>query len=252
MIKLYVNIMKIIISMIKLLIIVCQIIIQSRNLIYQKEDKNRKDLKIDDNVNKTVAENIKCKNIINSRKVINILNHNYAILFKGSASPIFTIKEYLKIDNDKIINDNNIVKFTVLCETFKFKGDKTDIEDLINNEIIKNNSIIIDVDINTKDIIDKYKLSMEVLRNIGPCIDLQCSGINLLGNKIYRVYNSLFEIREYYRTKHNKIINKNTIIINYKNKDFKLILKNIGSCNEHYYIEEEYIKNNEGIISYDE
>jgi len=29
----------------------------------QKEDKNRKDLKIDDNVNKTVAENIKCKNI---------------------------------------------------------------------------------------------------------------------------------------------------------------------------------------------
>lgn len=156
----------------------------------QKEDKNRKDLIIDDSVNKTVAENIKCKNIINSRKVINFLNHDYAILFKGSASPIFTIKEYLKIENDKIINDNNIVKFTVLCEKFKFKGDKTDIQDLINNEIIKNNSIIIDVDINTKDIINKYKLSMEVLRNIGPCIDLQCSGINLLGNKVYRVFNN--------------------------------------------------------------
>ena len=93
---------------------------------------------------------------------------------------------------------------------------------------------------------------MEVLRNIGPSIDLQCSGINLLGNKIYRVFNSLFEIREHYRTKHNKIINKNTIITNYKNNNFKLILKNIGSCNEHYYIEEEYIKNIEGIIPYDE
>ena len=43
-------------------------------------------------------------------------------------------------------------------------------------------------------------------------------------------------------------MNKNSILPNYKNKKFKLVLKNIWNYNEHYYIEEKCIKSNEGII----
>ena len=222
------------------------------NLKQIKKVNNKEELKIDNNVNKTVAENIKCKNIINSNKVTNFLNHDYAIKFKSEASPIFTIKEYLKYNNDEIIYDKNLIKFSEFCKNFNFKNDKTDIVDLKNNEFIKNHNIIIDIDIHIKDFITKYKLPMEVIRNIGPCIDLKCSGNNFLDNKIYRVFNSLFELRDHYRTKHNKLVNQNSVIINYKNNNFKLVLKNTGNCNEHYYIEEKYIKNVEGIINYNE
>ena len=93
---------------------------------------------------------------------------------------------------------------------------------------------------------------MEILRNIGLCIDLKCSGNNMVGNKIYRVFNSFFELRDHFRTKHEKIINENSVLLNFKNKNLKLLLKKYGSCSEHYYIEERSIKDDINIIKYDE
>lgn len=42
------------------------------------------------------------------------------------------------------------------------------------------------------------------------------------------------------------------ILLNYKNKNLKLLLKKYGSCSEHYYREEKFIKNDINIIKYDE
>ena len=64
-------------------------------------------------VNKTVAENIKCKNNINPRKVIiNFFICVYSILFKGRVSPLFSIKEYLKIEINKILSQQCLLSVT--------------------------------------------------------------------------------------------------------------------------------------------
>ena len=65
------------------------------------------------NVNKIVVENIKCKNNINPRKVIiNFFICVYSILFKGRVSPIFSIKEYLKIEINKILSQQGLRSVT--------------------------------------------------------------------------------------------------------------------------------------------
>ena len=109
------------------------------------------------------------------------------------------IKEELKLD---------LKTFNELIEKFKFKKDKTDIDELNNCEIIKNNTIIIDEDIETGDLLNKYNLSMEVMRNIGYCIDLNCSGSNVKNNNIYKLFNSFLELQDHFRRQHNKNLKK--------------------------------------------
>ena len=50
-------------------------------------------------------------------------------------------------------------------------------------------------------------MAMEMPRIIDPFIDLKFIYINLVNNKIYWVFNNLFELRDHYRTKHNKLEN---------------------------------------------
>ena len=52
------------------------------------------------------------------------------------------------------------------------------------NKSFKNKTIIINEEIEINKLIKEYKFSMEILRNIGLCIDLKCSGKNMVGNKI--------------------------------------------------------------------
>lgn len=120
------------------------------------------------------------------------------------------IKEELKLD---------LKTFNELTENFKFKKDKTDIDELNNCEIIKNNTIIIDEDIETADLFSKYNLSMEVMRNIGYSIDFNCSGSNVKNHNIYKLFNSFFELQDHFRRQHNKKIKKNSVLINYKTKN---------------------------------
>ena len=93
--------------------------------------------------------------------------------------------------------------------------------------------IIINENIKINKLINEYKLSMEILRNIGLCIDLNCSGNNMVGNKIYRVFNSFFELRDHFR----------------KPNMEKLLY---GSWSEDFYIEDRFTKDNINIIKYDE
>ena len=91
---------------------------------------------------------------------------------------------------------------------------------------------------------------MEFLRNLGPCMDLLYSGYASNNNKIYRVFNSMFELKEH----HNKIINKYNLLIksNINIFNYKLILNKNGKIEEHYYIEEKNLINNDFILSYKE
>ena len=52
-------------------------------------DKN--EVIIDNNVNKTVAENIKAIKVINSRKITKFWNYDYAVIFKGTKNTNTTI-----------------------------------------------------------------------------------------------------------------------------------------------------------------
>jgi len=95
---------------------------------------------------------------------------------------------------------------------------------------------------------------MEFLRNLGPCIDLECSGKGISVNSIYRVFNSMFELRAHHRRHHKNNIRKYSILIKPKinNNNYRLILSKNGNCEEHYYIEEKYLIENDLILPYDE
>lgn len=95
---------------------------------------------------------------------------------------------------------------------------------------------------------------MEFIRNLGPYIDLSCRGITINNNKIYRVFNILFELKDHCRKLHFKKFIKYWILINIKinNDNYKLILNKNGKCEEHYYIDENYLLNNDLIKPYDD
>ena len=228
-----------------------------------KNDENEiEEIEINDDMNKTVAGNINKRSNIKSRKVISHLDHQYAVKYGRKCCPITTVitkfksiddinnfKEIIKELNIEIISFENCLK---KCK--KERNEKYDIDEFLKIDDVINYTLYNDQEINTENIFDKYSLTMEFLRNVGPCIDLSCSGKATNGNNIYRVFNSMFELKDHFRRHHNKIINKYNILIipKIKNKNFKLILCKNGNCEEHYLIEEKYLKNNDLILEYKE
>ena len=58
-------------------------------------------------------------------------------------------------------------------------------------------NILSDMEIDANDIYSRYKIKNRTLMAIGPCLDLECSGLNEDGNMVWRVFNSLFEYRKH-------------------------------------------------------
>ena len=95
---------------------------------------------IDDDMNKTVARNINSRSSIKSRKVINYLNHQYAVKYSRKICPIITvINKFKNIDTlnkmEDTVKDLNI-KLIKLDECLnkckKERNGKFNIDELSN------------------------------------------------------------------------------------------------------------------------
>ena len=126
-----------------------------------------------------------------------------------------------EIKNGNIANYTYLVKYTKLSDIIdKFKAENIR-KNGVNNIIENYYNILID-NIKIKDKIRPLKtddfgsilnLNDELAKEFTRCICYECSGLNDKGKKLYKIYQSFYELKNHCRDKHNRELNN--CIINY-------------------------------------
>ncbi len=106
-------------------------------------------------------------------------------------------------------------------------------------------NIICDIEVDPNQIYPKYKLKNQTLMAIGPCIDLECSGVNDEVKKVWKVFNSLFEYRKHL-IKINHNMTHGFMAMFKRPNGYSFIKKSIGNIITYYMMEEKDITMLEG------
>ncbi len=98
------------------------------------------------------------------------------------------------------------------------------------------------MNMNKGQLLGDFQLGDQDCRDLGPCICSECSGKNDDGVRVWKVTNSLYELKMHSYTVHNGIISEGTLINYEKNDDEDVFIK---SSNEYFMmrrndIEEKY------------
>lgn len=81
---------------------------------------------------------------------------------------------------------------------------------------------------------------------IGPCIDIDCSGMNVFGEKVYRVFNSLFELKKHCSREHHDISEGSVLLLD---KPEKYTIVELSKSGKKFYLMKELKKNTQGKVS---
>jgi hypothetical protein len=136
---------------------------------------------------------------------------------------------YIELSN--LIGDGEIVKFSTISNKLK-SASKFDILNIHN--------ILIDVETPIKDYISDYGFTEELMRQCGLCVDLECSGKSSDGFMMWRLFNSLKEVKEHYRSQHNNGNGCNKIIQSVKTDvKWKILCIQNGCLFYFYYVLED-------------
>ena len=101
---------------------------------------------------------------------------------------------------------------------------------------------VVTMNMNKGQLLGDFQLGDQDCRDLGPCICSECSGKNDDGVRVWKVTNSLYELKMHSYTVHNGIISEGTLINYEKNDDEDVFIK---SSNEYFMmrrngIEEKY------------
>ena len=219
-------------------------------------------IKIKDNVNRSVADNSRIKETIASRKAIQFIEPRYLVIYKnGRGTSLMIPKFWTPSMFDGFFSGRNnnvwpfvtnelvsgrVVKFSEVRGMFK--GKTTDVVEL--REKLPNN-ILIDENFEYDTIRTKNDLTNEIMRNIKFCVDLSCSGKNPQDKMVFRIFNSLFELRDHCRDHHDKKIAKNRVLLNVNWKaSLAVACRRTGGVQEYFLTDEEILKNDADVQDY--
>ena len=90
---------------------------------------------------------------------------------------------------------------------------------------------VVTMNMNKGQLLGDFQLGDQDCRDLGPCICSECSGKNDDGVRVWKVTNSLYELKMHSYTVHNGIISEGTLINYEKNDDEDVFIK---SSNEYF------------------
>jgi hypothetical protein len=139
------------------------------------------------------------------------------------------------IDITTLIGDKELIKFSTIVN---------DLKTIRRFDITKMENVIVDVDTPLTSFISFYDFTEEIARHIGYCIDIECSGKDVYNNMIWRLFNSLSELKEHWRTSHENISPKNRVILMCKpSNEFRILGVKNGGVFYFFFVKEEMYLN---------
>ena len=200
----------------------------------EKTSSSKKEDKARNNVGSSLAREVRIreKNKIPSRKVIKFIEPDQYTQKDGKINGVTNFAFFSDEKKNSWRTLSGREEATNFTDAGKdiLHADKTRISDLRNLEY----NIICDV--NLDDARYTNKVTMEVERNIPMCLCLSCSGEAKGGKMMWRLFNSLFEAKEHFRSPLHSNKSEGLLVMNWKKGQDARILEVKNGSNSSWFV----------------